>query len=251
MQQTVRAPAGAGGLGTTARRDVWWAEPLAVAVGLGLFGIYATWAALQGDNYRAGPYLSPFYSPLILADWWPLSPALLILWAPLGFRLTCYYYRKAYYRAYFMDPPACAVGEPSRGRYCGETTFPLVLQNLHRYFMYLSFVLLFFLWTDVVHAFRFEDGLGVGVGTLVLFANTALLTGYSLSCHSLRHVVGGCLDRCGGSPLGEARLGAWHFLSRLNRHHMLWAWTSLIVVGLADLYVRLVASGVIRDLRLL
>ncbi len=251
MQGTPRATARDKGFGATSRRDAWWAEPLAAAVGLALFGAYATWAALEGRNYQAGPYLSPFYSPLVLLDWWPFSPAILILSAPLGFRLTCYYYRKVYYRAYFLDPPACAVGEPGRGRYCGETTFPLVLQNLHRYFLYLSFVLLASLWRDVFHAFRFEAGVGVGAGTLVLLANTALLTGYTFSCHSLRHLAGGCLDRCAGVPFGSARLALWRWLSRLNRHHMLWAWTSLASVGLADLYVRLVASGVIRDVRFL
>lgn len=251
MQRTIPTPGAAARLGATVRRDAWWAEPLAIAVGLGAFGVYSTWAALQGDHYRAGPYLSPFYSPLVLADWWPWSPAILILWAPLGFRLTCYYYRKAYYRSFFLDPPACAVAEGSRGRYCGETTFPFVLQNVHRYFLYLSFVLLVFLWSDVIHAFRFEDGMGVGVGTLVLFANTALLTGYTLSCHSLRHVAGGCLDRSAGAVGGEARFRLWRGLSALNRRHMVWAWASLAAVGLADLYVRLVAAGVIDDIRLL
>ncbi len=250
MQGTVQATERVGWLGATRRRDAWWAEPVAIAVGLGLFGIYATWAALQGAHYRAGPYLSPFYSPLVLVDWWPWSPAILILWAPLGFRLTCYYYRKAYYRSYFLDPPACAVGEGRRGRYCGETAFPLVLQNLHRYFLYLSFVILAFLWADVVHAFRFDDGFGIGVGTLVLLANTTLLTGYTLGCHSLRHLAGGCLDRFACAPLGRVRLGLWRRLSWLNRHHMAWAWTSLVAVGVADLYVRLVSMGVIRDVRL-
>lgn len=251
MQRTIPATGARARLGATSRRDAWWVQPLAIALGLGAFGIYSTWAALQGEHYRAGPYISPFYSPLILADWWRWSPAILILWAPLGFRLTCYYYRKAYYRSFFMDPPACAVAEPGRRRYCGETSFPFTLQNFHRYFLYTSFVLLFFLWTDVVHAFRFEDGPGVGVGTLVLLANTVLLSGYTLSCHSLRHVAGGCLDRCSDGPAGTARLSLWRWLSSMNRHHMFWAWMSLTSVGLADLYVRLVSMGVIHDVRLL
>ena len=33
----------------------------------------------------------------------------------------------------------------------------------------------------------------------------------------------------------------------LNRHHMAWAWASLITVTLADVYVRLLAVGVITD----
>jgi hypothetical protein len=62
-------------------------------------------------------YLSPLFSPLIAPGWlpWFISPGLLILWIPLGFRATCYYYRKAYYRFYFADPPGCAVGEPTAG----------------------------------------------------------------------------------------------------------------------------------------
>ena len=47
----------------------------------------------------------------------------------LGFRLTCYYYRKAYYRSFWLSPPACAVAEP-HGKYTGETRFPLILQNV-------------------------------------------------------------------------------------------------------------------------
>ena len=41
------------------------------------------------------------------------NPALLVLPFPLTFRLTCYYYRKAYYRAFFWSPPACRQGRPA------------------------------------------------------------------------------------------------------------------------------------------
>ena len=105
-----------------------------------------------------------------------LSPALLILAGPLGFRATCYYYRKAYYRAFFFDPPACAVGEPSNRKYQGETKFPFILQNIHRYFFYLAVVFILFLWHDVVKAFIFDGHFGVGLGTLVLTMNVILLT---------------------------------------------------------------------------
>jgi len=237
------------GFGVTLRRDNWWAEPLLVAVGLGIFGLYSTWRAFQGDYYLAGPYLSPFYSPLLLFEWWQFSPAILILWAPLGFRLTCYYYRKAYYRAYFLDPPACAVGEPGEHRYCGETRFPFLLQNAHRYFFYLAVLILLILWHDAYQACFFEDGFGVGVGTLVLTANAALLSCYTLGCHSLRHLIGGKLDTFHGGG-NAVRLGCWKGVTRFNEHHMLWAWTSLVMVGFADFYVWQVASGGIRDLRL-
>ena len=113
-------------------------ENIPVIILLGGFGLYATLRAFEGKFFEVGPYLSPFYSPLIDAShhWWRFSPALLILAFPLGFRVTCYYYRKAYYRAFFLDPPGCAVGEPAHRNYRGETGFPFVLQNLHRYFLY-------------------------------------------------------------------------------------------------------------------
>ncbi|HEY2975156.1 MAG TPA: hypothetical protein VGJ48_21755, partial [Pyrinomonadaceae bacterium] len=86
----------AAGFGRTMRRDAWWLELIPVVIVLGAFGIYATLRAFEGAYYEWGPYLSPFYSPLIDPHhrWWPFSPAILILGAPLGFRATCYYYRK-------------------------------------------------------------------------------------------------------------------------------------------------------------
>lgn len=242
----------------TQRQDLWWVEPLLVVLGLGGFVVYATWAALQGAYYYTAPYISPFYSPCLSANcahvtlpligsWWNLSPAILILWMPGGFRVTCYYYRKAYYRSFFASPPACAVRDAARS-YTGETRFPFVLQNLHRYFFWLATLVLLFLWWDAFEAFHFPDGLGVGVGTLVLLANVSFLSLYSFSCHSCRHLCGGHLDTFHDSPV---KYRAWEVVSRLNEHHMLYAWISLIWVALTDLYVRLVAMGVIHDLRLI
>jgi hypothetical protein len=242
------------GLGNTLRRDAWWTELIPVIVLLGGFGLYATWRAYENAYYSWGPYLSPFYSPLIDPQhhWWPFSPAFLILAGPLGFRATCYYYRKAYYRAFFLDPPACAVGEPSsRRRYSGETKFPFILQNLHRYFLYLAILFLVFLWHDVVLAFNFDGQFGIGVGTLVLLVNVTLLSIYTLSCHSLRHLAGGKLDCFSCASFGKPRFKLWSWLSSLNERHMLFAWASLITVGFADFYIRSVKIGWIRDLRIL
>jgi hypothetical protein len=241
----------AAGFGLTERRDAWWLEILPVIVVLGGFGAYATWRAIEGKFYAWGPYLSPFYSPLIDQQhhWWPWSPALLILAGPLGFRVTCYYYRKAYYRAFFFDPPACSVGE-GRHSYRGETSFPLILQNVHRYFLYLAALFLFFLWRDAISAFRFNGQFGVGVGTLVLLINVMLLTTYTFSCHSLRHLAGGKMDCFSCAAFGMPRYQAWRAVTLLNERHMLWAWLSLFSVGLADFYVRLVSSGAIHDARL-
>ena len=57
-----------GGFGATSRRDRWWVQPLAVFLGLSAFIVYSTWAAFQGDHYRFGGYLSPFYSPELLGS---------------------------------------------------------------------------------------------------------------------------------------------------------------------------------------
>jgi hypothetical protein len=240
----------------TLRTDSWWLQPLLVFVGLGGFVIYATWAALQDAHYFVAPYLSPFYSPCISANcvhktipligsWWNLSPAFLVLWVPGGFRATCYYYRKAYYRSFFASPPACAVRDAAKG-YCGETRFPFLLQNFHRYFFYLSLVILAFLWWDAIMAFRFPDGFCKGVGTNVLGVNAFLLSLFSLSCNSCRHISGGYLNSFHSAP---GKYKAWSFISRLNEKHMEYAWVSLIWVALADLYVRLLSMGVISDLR--
>jgi hypothetical protein len=225
---------------------------LPVVAVLGLFGIYATLRAFEGRFYEWGPYLSPFYSPLIDPNhrWWPFSPALLILAAPLGFRLTCYYYRKAYYRAFFLDPPACAVGE-GRSGYRGETNFPFILQNVHRYFLYLALLFLVFLGHDAVRAFSFGGKFGIGVGSIVLTANVVLLGLYTFSCHSLRHLVGGGLDCFTCGVAGPLRGKAWRWTTALNERHMLYAWLSLCSVALADVYVRAVACGAIRDFRFL
>ncbi|MGA2097461.1 MAG: succinate dehydrogenase [Candidatus Acidiferrum sp.] len=240
-------------LGATLRRDAWWVELLPAIILLGGFGLYATLRAFEGAFFEWGPYLSPFYSPLIDPQhhWWKFSPALLILAGPLGFRATCYYYRKAYYRAFFLDPPACAVGEPANRKYQGETKFPFIIQNLHRYFFYLALVFLAFLWYDVVLAYNFGGHFGIGVGTLVMTLNIIMLTLYTFSCHSLRHLAGGKLDCFSCATLGMPRHGAWRALTVLNERHMALAWTSLITVGFTDFYIRMVASGAIHDLRIM
>ena len=236
---------------STERRDGWWIAPLVQGGILAVLICYANWAAFQNKNYLVGGYLSPLYSPLIAVSWFPFSPSFLVLLPPVLFRATCYYYRKAYYRSYFLDPPACAVAELRGHGYRGETAFPLVLQNLHRYLFYATFCYLPFLWHDVFNATRFNGHFGVGIGTLVILANSTALTLYSFSCHSFRHLIGGRLDCFSSCPRNQARHRAWKGASFLNERHMLFAWVSFFAVCGADLYVRLVASGTISDLRLL
>jgi len=247
--------------GQTKRPDAWWVYPVLTFIGLSTFVIYSTWAAFQGKDYTYGPYLSPFYSPVLFGDpahawfgdrpsWWPgwlvFSPALLILWAPAGFRFTCYYYRGAYYKAFWMDPPSCTVGEP-RKDYRGEQKLPLILQNVHRYFMYVACLFLVFLTYDAIMAFWYQGRFHIGVGSFVLVINVILLGGYTLGCHSFRHLIGGCRDEISKLPLLHK---AYNCSSCLNRRHMTWAWASLFWVGFSDLYVRLCAQGVWTDWRI-
>jgi hypothetical protein len=243
----------------TLRTDRWGLQPLITVVALVLFIVYSTFRAFQNAHYFAEPYISPFYSPCITTacegDTFPelftgpswISPAIYILVVPLGFRLTCYYYRKAYYRSFWMSPPACAVTEPHK-RYTGETRLPLLGQNLHRYFFYAGLIFNVILTYDAILAFRDETGAWghMGLGTLVLLANAALLWLYSLSCHSCRHIVGGRLNSFSRHPL---RYRFWTRVSALNARHMTFAWVSLFSVAFADFYVFLLATDTINDLR--
>jgi len=238
------------GLGVTERRDSWWLAPVAVATGLGVLGLYLFWAAAQNAHFRSGSYLSPVYSPEVHPSWLPLSPAFLILIPQLLFRSTCYYYRKACYRAFFWDPPACAVGEMRRG-YSGETKSPFVLQNMHRFAFYLALFWLIFLWRDVWDAFHFAGHFGIGLGSLFILASTGTLTLYTTSCHSWRHLVGGKLDCFSCTASTRARHGLWQRFSVLNEHHQLYAWVSLFAVTAADVYVRLLSMGILSDVRIL
>lgn len=260
--------------GTTQRKDAWWTEPLVMAIALIAFIAYSSFRAVYNADYQIGVgtamlpehayLLSPFYSPLLLFPWLPawLSPSFFILWAPAGFRFTCYYFRRVYYRALFLDPAGCAVEEGRGEPYHGETRF-LLMQNLHRYFLGLALLLIVFHAVDLVHAFLWPVGpvaagsahhgamrFGVSVGSLVLLTDTILLSLYVFSCHSFRHFVGGRLD-CFSCPTGKVRYGTWRGVSALNEYHHVFGWSSLFMVGFADFYVWMVASGRITDLRII
>lgn len=258
--------------GETSRTDRWWIQPLAVFTGLSSFILYTSWAGMQGANYffheGGAHYLSPLYSPLfygqsyeprvfgaIQPGWWPsflpFSAAFLILAGPAGMRLTCYYYRGAYYKAFWADPVACAVGEP-RKSYWGENRIPLLLQNAHRFFFYIACLFVFTLTYDALRAFFFEaqgGGLrfGVGIGSIVLLLNAAFLGAYTFGCHCSRHLFGGRLNCFAKAKVSKK---CYDCVSALNQRHMQWAWVSLVWVGFTDLYVRLCAMGIWTDWRI-
>ena len=286
------------GFGATFRRDAWWIYPSFLAFLLIGFVVYSTWAGLQsGFHWANGTnYLTPFYSPEIwgtsphafilgIPAWWPVnlmafSSAFLILAAPAGFRFTCYYYRKAYYRSLWADPVACAVGE-ARSGFWGENRLPLILLNLHRYFLYLALAFAVLLLVDGIKSFWFPVdaggmqhfwnnsqgqriagelyaqtaanvidakagpagwSFGIGLGSLILLINPLLIMGYTFGCHSLRHFVGGGCDRY-RTPVQKARHGLWRVVTWFNGKHEMWAMLSLVWVGLSDLYVRGLAHG--------
>jgi len=263
---------------TTLRTDNWWLEPALVMFGFLSFIVYSTWAAFQADFYffsgaatsGFGGYLSPMYSPILfvkdgitngatleqlgehawLGAWpaWmpaflPASPAFLILPFPGIFRFTCYYYRKAYYRAFAGSPSACAVAAVPQKPFKGETGL-LIFQNLHRYALYFAILFIFILSYDAVLGFFRGGSFGVGVGSIVLLINPILLGSYTFGCHSFRHLIAGRMD-C--MSCNDGRYGAWKKVSWLNSHHQLFAWCSLLWVGFTDIYIRMVSMGVWTD----
>jgi len=232
----------------TIKGQRWWVQPVSVVTVLTGFGIYALWAVAQGHGFF-DPYLSPFYSPKVGVPG-PIPATFYILLMPLGFRATCYYYRKAYYRAFFWDPPACSRPELRQNRrYRGEGAFPFILNNLHRFFLYLAVLILVFLWIDAVKAFDFNGHFGIGLGSALMLFNVCALSGYTFSCHSLRHLVGGnvaCFSCVRG---GNARHGMWRAVSLLNPRHPQFAWISLFSVLSVDIYIRLLMAGAFIDPR--
>ena len=228
----------------TSRKDNWWVEPALIAFGFTAFIVYATYRVFENALFEHNQYLSPFYSPHLQFDWWQFSPAILILWVPAGFRATCYYYRKAYYRSYFLTPPGCGVDPYGADKYSGETKFPLVMQNIHRYMFYLAVLILLVLYYDAFKALISPDGkFTLSVLSLVMFANCFLLSFYTFGCHAYRHLCGGSLNCFSDCSKSKSRFKVWSFVTSLNEKHMFWAWMSLFSVAFVDFYVRQVCAG--------
>ncbi|HJM18075.1 MAG TPA: hypothetical protein QF703_00930 [Candidatus Thalassarchaeaceae archaeon] len=255
------------GFAKTDRTDDWWKGPTAMAAYLGFMVVYATWRGFMEADFwffeefgrssgnqtmaienQGSHVLSPLFSPLIYPDetswipkdlWW-MSPAMFILIFPAGFRGTCYYYRKAYYRAFFQQPTGCAVSKPWN-EYKGESGL-LVVQNLHRMFMYVAVIYLPILTYDFWLSLNFHDSagahhFGISVGSLVLLLNLIMLSGYTFGCHAFRHVVGGGSNHWTGAPMNRIKYGMWRLSTKLNEHHKDWALYSLFWVMFTDFYI--------------
>jgi len=241
------------GLGSTLRLDRWIIKPGLVAFGLLAFIAYATVSAVFGIpyfgvDYTAQGYHSPFFGIAlgegVLPGWF--SPAILVLWMQVFFRGTCYYFRGAYYKAFFLDPPACAVGEPSvHRRFAMENKLPFILMNAHRFALYIVFIPLTVLWLDLVFAVFHDGGLRLGVGVFLIALDAILVSLYTFSCHSFRHLVGGSVDCYSCTAYTQRRHGIWRRVSAINAHHGFYAWASLVSIVIVDLYVRALALDII------
>ena len=263
------------GLGRTNRIDKWWTQPLTMGIGLTAALVYTFWrlfiygtetstgASLISYELEGSKVMSPIFSPNVL-EWdlfglstWDhpewVNAAILVLWIPFGFRGTCYYMRRVYYRTFFASPVACWVDEPDINKklgYKGEKRL-FIFNNLHRYFLYAAMIILVVKWWDVTHTMHFHsadyEGYGMSLGTLVMGIEAFLLTMYVTSCHALRHLAGGMLDRW---TTGISRIRGQLFgkISVFNRSHGFWFWTSLVFVFLGDLWVLAVAEGHLSDM---
>lgn len=241
------------------RRDRWWVQPVLVVTALTIFGIYVIVRVIVSTKYQAitadGAHLdSPMFSPdltLYFNFHTTLPWSLLVLWAPLGMRTTCYYYRKSIYRSYFLAPPSCAVAGIARRKYSGETKLPFVLMNLHRLFFYLAVAVVGFLTYDFVYGlfYRTATGthFGVSIGSLIMLINIVCLSAYTFGCNSFRHLIGGRLNCFDCSASARTRHRAWLKVNILNVRHMQWAWISMGTVWATDLYIWLAGSGVFTD----
>ena len=257
------------GFGATDRVDAWWKGPTAMVAYLGFMIVYATWRGMMESDFwyfeefgrsaghqtmaiesQGSHVLSPLFSPLIipgegtmgsLVPMWLawMSPAMFILIFPAGFRATCYYYRKAYYRAFMQQPTGCAVSKPW-DEYSGETGL-LVVQNLHRYFMYVMLLYLPILSWDFWLSVNFHEGdvhtYGVSFGSICLLVNVLMLAGYTFGCHAFRHVIGGGSNDWTSGSLGRVKYSLWKLSTGLNEKHKEWALYSLFWVMFTDFYI--------------
>lgn len=265
----------------THRHGWWWAFPVITVVvyvafiiygffrflepALDLYAATGSFAFAGGTDVRAYMhgyyvadngnyhYLAPFGTPdltwLVPAAFWGIhpfltallrSPAFVILPFPAGFRFTCYYYRKSYYRSFVARPYACAVPAMKGVDYKGERGL-MVIQNIHRYFLYAAIVITVFLAYDALRSVFTPNGLYFGFGSALMLVNVVLLVLYTFGCHSFRHLVGGKLDMFSCDPLAKWRYGWWSKVTMLNERHALWAWLSMISVALTDIYIRWLA----------
>lgn len=220
-----------------------WLYPTSTVVVFSLFIIYSGLVVLFETTGRFGPYLSPFFSPEVNVRLgsFLIPPALWVAWAPLTFRVTCYYYRKAYFRSFLLHPRSCAATDPEKRDYRGETRL-WVFNNLHRFAFYATALQTLILIYDAVIAFSYHGAFHFGLGNVIMLFNVACLLGYTYGCHAWRHLVGGSTD-C--FSCHRARFRLWQGVTVLNANHAMWAWVSMFTVWFTDIYIRLGVHGLL------
>ena len=246
------------GFASTQRIDNWWTEPFWMASALTIAVLYTGMRVLiwdgdiQYDNHRV---TSPIFSPDVLhllhitnhPGW--MNSAMLILWIPFGFRGTCYYMRRVYHRTFFQNPTGCMIAKPELNYaigYKGEKGL-FILNNIHRYMLYLAILILSVKFYDVILTTKFSDGSrAISIGTLILGIESFLLLMYVTSCHAFRHLFGGGMNRWRGGLSGVFG-SLYRTVSKVNVHHSFWFWTSLAMVFLGDLFVLAVAEDILSD----
>jgi hypothetical protein len=199
----------------------------------------ATLALLMFPVKEFKGYVDPFYSPTVI-----IIPLIGL------FRLTCYAFRRYYNRHLFKHPAACPVHERSDAdsrAYTGETSTLFKAENLHRYFMYASLAVLPFFYYDLYLSLTYGGVFILRLGSILMVADVAVLTLYVFSCHSVRSLIGGRNDCFSCMSMPKQSKMAYDVQSRLNMHHELFAWLSLITIVAVDLFIRAVSAGIPLD----
>ena len=173
----------------------------------------------------------------MLIPFWNYSPALLILIFPLGFRLTCYYYRKAYYRSFWLVAAGLRRGRRPRQLQRRDPVPadppehpPLLLLDpadlqLHPHLRRHR-------WPSASRASASASASARWSSCV----NAVFLWLYTLSCHACRHFCGGQVKQFSKHPV---RYRLWKLVTPLNARHMqLRLDQPLRCRPAADLYVR-------------
>ena len=183
---------------------------------------------------------------------------MLILWIPFGFRGTCYYMRRVYYRSFFQSPTACWVDEPQLNTRIGYTfeKGPFIINNLHRYFLCAAMAVLLVKWFEVLVSMRFSDEVAALYGRN---SRHWRLGRHPRPRHRILpadHVRD--LMPCHSSPRrwrprpmgvrsGRTAGTGLHRLTALNRQHGFYFWVSLCMVFVGDAYVIIIDQAGIND----
>ena len=201
--------------------------PLITFIVFSSFVVYVTWALLQGEHYHYGNYLSPLYSPELFGDSphavfgpWTLAVADPVhpLFAgdadpglPAGVPHDLLLLPRRLLQGVLGRSRRLRRRRAARRATAARPSCRCIIQNVHRYALYFALLFIVLLSIDVVQGFRFNDAatgdatFGIGVGSLVLLINVVLIAGYTLGCHSFRHLVGGMLDTLSRSPASARR----------------------------------------------